>query len=424
MRSVFDQYEQPENQLTHALASSLAEDPRLLKRFIREVAGTVPPRTKQLAILEQQLPGEDIEYSEEEKERRGLPDAWIHDGDSWALLIENKVQASLTQDQLRRHMRVAARKGFTDVRLLVIGIKPPKFQMPRMIFRAWTELYQWLSNNRESEWALRAAQYFEVWEGNMVASDRKYLTEGTVTKFAGIPFGEKEPYHSVQAKRILKLGMNELRKRRKLQMVLGIDLKGAGRGAITGSVATTVWDFLPLKWAKGSTAFTNWPHFSFCIDHENLNVQLTIPDKIKGNLRRHLLHDGKEFNALLWDVHCGLQKALRRVPNASPFVHVMQRHFPSRISRPVMDGIVEFDLRAAFPLSAAAQRRTGVRYQKQWLGMAYDLMTKKRSNIEMAIGVRFRYDCCDVVKTAEILDHVEKSWLAFSPIINKMFKNR
>ncbi len=141
--------------------------------------------------------------------------------------------------------------------------------------------------------------------------------------------------------------------------------------------------------------------------------------------RRHLLNDGKEaFNAMLWDVHRSLQKALRRVPNVAPFVHVMQRHFPSRISRPIMDGIVSFDLRAAFPLSAVAQRRTGVRYQPQWIGMAYDLMTKKRSNIEMAIGVRFSYDRCDVVKPPEILDHVEAVWLAFRPVINKMFKNQ
>lgn len=83
MRSVFDQYVQPENQLTHALACSLSEDRWLLKRFLKKIARVVPPHTKHLEILEQQLPDEDVEYSEEEKESRGLPDAWIHDGESW-----------------------------------------------------------------------------------------------------------------------------------------------------------------------------------------------------------------------------------------------------------------------------------------------------------------------------------------------------
>jgi hypothetical protein len=135
------------------------------------------------------------------------------------------------------------------------------------------------------------------------------------------------------------------------------------------------------------------------------------------------LNDGKEaFNAMLWDVQRGLQKGLRSMQGASPFVLVFQRHFTTRISRPIVDGIVEFDLRAAFPLSAVEQRRTGVRYQPQWLGMAYDLMIKKRSNIEMAIGVRFWYDRCDAVKTLKILDYVEAVWLAFAPVVNKMFK--
>ena len=84
MRSVFDQYKQPENQLTHALACALGEDRGLLKRFIKEIAGVVPPDIKHLQILEQQVPDEDASYSEEEAERRGLPDAWIRDGEGCA----------------------------------------------------------------------------------------------------------------------------------------------------------------------------------------------------------------------------------------------------------------------------------------------------------------------------------------------------
>ena len=90
MRSVFDQYKQPENQLTHALACALGEDRGLLTRFIKEIAGMIPPNIKHLQILEQQVPGEDSSYSEEETKRRGLPDAWIHDEEGWALLLQAK----------------------------------------------------------------------------------------------------------------------------------------------------------------------------------------------------------------------------------------------------------------------------------------------------------------------------------------------
>lgn len=43
MRNVFDQYDQPENRVTHALMSALHEDAKLLKAFLREVAREAPP---------------------------------------------------------------------------------------------------------------------------------------------------------------------------------------------------------------------------------------------------------------------------------------------------------------------------------------------------------------------------------------------
>ncbi|HUW10489.1 MAG TPA: hypothetical protein VM537_12230 [Anaerolineae bacterium] len=102
MRNLFDQYETPENRLTHALASCLAEDRRLLRQFVRWSTGNTPPKSAQLEIIEQRLPG-DAEVSEEVAQRRGLPDFCIHDGDEWCLAIESKVMASLSAGQLRRH---------------------------------------------------------------------------------------------------------------------------------------------------------------------------------------------------------------------------------------------------------------------------------------------------------------------------------
>jgi hypothetical protein len=54
----------------------------------------VQPRVSaaDLLITEQGLPGDPPEV-EEEAERKGLPDIVIHDGDTWCLLIESKIQA-------------------------------------------------------------------------------------------------------------------------------------------------------------------------------------------------------------------------------------------------------------------------------------------------------------------------------------------
>ena len=108
MRNVFDQYTQPENRLTHSLACALDADPRLLRRFVKWTTGKSAPSS--LKIVEQQLPGE-MELEEEGDERLGLPDAWIHDNDSWSLLIESKVASKLSFEQLKRHHRTAKSRG-------------------------------------------------------------------------------------------------------------------------------------------------------------------------------------------------------------------------------------------------------------------------------------------------------------------------
>lgn len=87
MLNVFDQYTQPENRLTHALVCSLAEDPTLLRRFIRWSTGRSAPKGR-LQVVEQQRPGE---AAGDEKEAAGLLDAWIYNDDGWALLVESKI---------------------------------------------------------------------------------------------------------------------------------------------------------------------------------------------------------------------------------------------------------------------------------------------------------------------------------------------
>ena len=58
MRSIFDQYDAPENRLTHALGCCLERDPRLLRAFIRwsQMAPRIP--SGKLQVLEQRIPGE------------------------------------------------------------------------------------------------------------------------------------------------------------------------------------------------------------------------------------------------------------------------------------------------------------------------------------------------------------------------------
>lgn len=144
MRNVFDQYSQPENKLTHALLVSLDSDRWLLKRFIHWVTGKNIGKQK-LVVLEQSLPGDEGDLSEEEIQHRGLPDGCITDEDSWGLLIESKFAARPSADQLRRHLWTVRRRGIEDISLLLITVHAAPNRLPdNVIVKQWSQAYEWL----------------------------------------------------------------------------------------------------------------------------------------------------------------------------------------------------------------------------------------------------------------------------------------
>src|ERR1017187_3937713 len=114
MRNVFDQYKHPENRLSHALAVCLDEERALLRDFLTWIGVVSTSDVKSLVVVEQSLPGDPPE-SDEDDERDGLPDIIIHDGNAWCVLIENKIKAPLTNDQLARHEKTLRQRGFESI---------------------------------------------------------------------------------------------------------------------------------------------------------------------------------------------------------------------------------------------------------------------------------------------------------------------
>ena len=78
----------------------------------------------------------------------------------------------------------------------------------------------------------RGAAYLEIAEVRLV--DNAQLSEGALTMFSGFPFDDECPFTYLEGKRILGLAMGELRKRRDLQVQLGMNASRTGRGSITG----------------------------------------------------------------------------------------------------------------------------------------------------------------------------------------------
>ena len=410
MRNVFDQYQQPENRLTHALVTTLSHERKLIRPFLRWLGVTEIPPERDIHLVEQQVPG--IPIAGDEGETQGLPDACLYNDDGWAVLIEAKVQAPVRAGQLRRHHRTAKRFGYPDPHLIVLSTDRARKPLPHQArLVEWCEVYSWFRRHAGSHpWARLFVDYLQVFESRMIAQN--YTIRGTLTMFDGFHFGEDNPYTYAEGKRIIRLLADELRKRKDLKD-LGIDPKAPGRTAITGRSQEAVWDFIALKTARGANSFTAYPHLTMTIGREGAGAAVTVPNGVKGGFRTKLKEEGVEG---FWDLMTDLEKRLRPVINkstgAKPMVYVVQRHYRSQRSVAAIDGRLAVDLRTT-------RRRKGdmVKYQPQWIEAVYELLVNKRSNIQLGLDVRFSYDC-PVVRSRRVADLFAQTWVAAGPLLD------
>ena len=413
MRNIFDQYAQPENRITHAFMTALNEDRNLLGLFLRELVGVKAPiNPRGLSVQEQQYPGEE-EASEEELERRGIPDGWIYDEERWCVFIETKVIAKLDADQIIRHRRTAERRGFQSVIAVAIAPRFPASLPDSVVRLEWRDVYDWLRRHSSgSTWAARTADYLEIAEAKLIGTEQ--FVEGTLTMFSGFPFGPDHPFTYLEGKRILELALDELRGRRQLVDRLGMNPKASGRPAITGRQGSGVWDFLSLSTATEEENFTRHPHLTLNVESHAVEAMVTVPHKVNSVMRRNLVKLGEAgFEVLAGSIVNNLKPLLRDHEGASPWFRGLQRRYPSQRAEPFVDAKIEFDLRTA--IRSGGPLKTQVR----WLSAAYgSFVNKETSNYQIQMGVRFQNDRCPELREAKAIDLIASAWLACKPLVD------
>lgn len=412
MRNVFDQYNQPENKVTHALVTALNEDRKLLAAFLDEIVGVASPvKASRLRVCEQSFPGQP-QMLEEEAIRNGIPDAWITDGDCWCVLIENKVLGDSSADQLTRHREAAKRMGFDEPNILLLTIKPAAPEIaPLAKVVEWRSIYRWLLNLADDHvWAKRVSDYIEVIEGHLIIEEQ--LRSGTMTAFNGVPFGEDNPYSYLEAKRLLGLAMAELRTRKDLMTETGINPRSSGRPAITGRDADVVWDFLQTKDADDAGNFTSAPHLTLGIHRTRLSAMVTIPHALRRPALRRLVDLGRNgFLDLVHVVLNNMKPIMHDCPGMEPRFHAIQRRYRTQRSVPFEDAVISFDLRTCFDDEGPPKT------QPQWLDAVYDCLARKKSNFQTQIGAWFPYRTCEGMRKPEGLDYVARTWIACNPLL-------
>ncbi len=384
MRNIFDQYTQPENRLTHSLATVLYQDRALLRSFLAAFGPKKAPPVRKLKVIEQSLPGR-VELAEGEKISQGLPDALIFSDEGWALVIESKVNDALTKDQLRRHRRTVEKCGFEKIFGLAITVREPTFDLEGWRIITWKDVYTWGNEHKcNSKWAIFMVDYFNLAEAKM--ANEKYLKEGTITEFSGIAF---DPYTYLECKRVLRLLTQKLRDNKEFVKAMRLDA-ATGRVSITDQAR--LWDFVSFKPLDGTNvAFQKYPHCTVAIGPVDAAEMITFPHSMSPALRKRLHGPSfEEFTGRLRQASDTLTRSLKGITAYRPMVRVMQRRYKTQKSVPMMDGRVEFDLRATFG-DAEPHFGPTIKKQQEWARSAYELLVNKHSNIQFQIGVEFYY---------------------------------
>lgn len=410
LRNIYDQYDQAENKLTHALISSLYHEPKLIRPFLKWLNIRNIPPLRKISMGLQGLPGQVLTSIPENQ--NSVPDAYFCNSDSWAIIIESKVQSNISDDQLHRHQKKAKSLGYDDSVVVVISVNPPKKFLSDVTYVTWKKIYQWFSNKiNQSFWAKHFVDYLEIYESKMLAQD--YNIKGTLTMFSGFHFTNETPYTYREGKRLIQLLGQEFRKCDRLKNNLGFDPQSPGRPAITQGDNGSVWDFISLnKQATDKTYFTCNPHITFSIGPRNVSAAITIPNGIKGQFKSRLKLAGIDgFKNLLAKVEANLRESIIKVPKARPLVYIIQRHYKTQRSSPEKDGLIEVDLRT---LVDAGDKE--LKHQPMWAEAIYEILINKKTNIQFGVESRFPYSE-KIMQSTKAIDVMIDAWIAMKPLL-------
>ena len=418
MRNIFDQYNQPENKLTHSLATSLYEDKKLLDSFLKTFCKNFFKITSNLKIEQQIVPGQ-ITRETDEKQKKGLPDAIIYNEEE-CLIIESKVSSTLTQDQLNRHEKTLKRRGFDKIKGIGIVVDLlPNVKLENWKQLTWNSVYSWAhKETKNSEWAKKLVDYFNVLENNMVEDE--YLTEGSITEFTGIHFDDDNPYSYREGKRQLKLLVNKIRKNKILNDELNVDLKAKGRSGIKKE--GNLWDYLTFNTGIKQKSFTDEPHLTIAMSDEFIEADFTIPYRIKGKTKKNFYSlSWVNFKNIVHEIALNFDKSFGISEGFQPHILLGQRRYPSQSSPAIHDARLEMDIRTAFK-DISSKLKPTQKQQEEWLKVVFEINNNKKSNLQFQVGGRFYFNKQSLVNDKNADQILVKSFLACKPLIVYLFR--
>ena len=230
------------------------------------------------------------------------------------------------------------------------------------------------------------------------------------TAFNGFPFRDVDFGYS-EGKKILGLAMDELRKRARLREI-GIDPDRSGRRIHNDG--GSVWDVLVFDVTE---TWRTSPHLTLGVGSEYVSAMVTLPNKAPAKYRKSLIKLNEQgFRRMVGKVLEEMGSVLSICPGMEPRLRVRQRRRPSPSEHPLMDALIDVDLRTCIDEDDA------VKFQPQWIDAAFDALGNKKANLELQIGAKFPYRTCAAMANHPLsINLVVSAWVSCKPYIDALF---
>lgn len=444
---VFSSYKKRENQVSHGLAVTLDQCLEFRQAFIKSIVSFLPKDHPLINISKARLSkhtrisiqsyfgGKGFEDDEKEINKT-IPDILIYwDNDEFfcddrppCIVIETKVEASWDKKQAENHQLFAKKSGYDPIGVAIATIDIQKPDLPNKWYSySWAKIYELAKSieQKNSFWSYQLVQLLEITEAKLMGLP---TFNGTLTKFTGIPFADKDiKYNPVEARIVARLLIKSLLEKKKDLKKIGVHITEPK--TISSGSDGSIWfeaDTLPFFTNLLGTSYKA-PHLNFTIGTDEFSCGLTFPNSSFNKIFRKGIKQLDDEGL----VHAELIKLINRLSKLrplkikyTPYCYLLQQNYRSQKSVPKQDALLKVDLRTLTG-HEGSDRKLKIKQNTVWI----DLLTKAildkghQSHLQGGFGVSVPYESVNqkfFSSPGATISLIIKTWSALLPLAKKI----
>lgn len=409
LTSLYDQYSNQENRLTHALLHTIGSSHKIFVKFLKDFTGIRYVLGRDTyEISTQKVPLSHVDKDPDKVD--SVPDAWIVEpNNKIGIIIEVKdVSNYVKRGQLSSHLRRLSNYQHQYLVVITPDLKEPEIisslqgscqNRQNVIWRSWDDFYRWL-------FKLKNGYSSNSKEGFLIRSMLTYLQKRrSVLWFQGIFFTSE--FNVYEAKDILNAEMEALQGTiRRLYRNLVIR-----RPVITTMHLRSVWDCFGVE-----DGVTNDIHITFSIHEEYHDIGIIVPNAAKPcwtRLRKIFSDDEREEELL---------NTLKNLRKGAPklFLEFSHRHFITR-RKAKWDAHLVFNIDTKGPPFIKKKSKTK-EFPVWYEAIKTAISKKRRVNGQLRFGVRFYFDETPNIGSPEFIKTARDTLKELKPLYSFLTK--